>query len=82
MAQSSSSAARLVELINSPDAHKPPADEPQDAPAVEFGTFLPRDTISAELAETCEELRRFLEERAAQSQQPQRRRAPLSSPVD
>ena len=33
MAQSSSSAARLVELINSPDAHKPPADEPQDGQA-------------------------------------------------
>ena len=64
MAQSSSSAARLVELINSPDAHKPPADEPQDGQSMEFGTFLPRDTISAELAETCDELRRFLEERA------------------
>ena len=64
MAQSSSSAARLVELINSPDAHKPPADDPQDGQFMGFGKFLPRDTISAELAETCDELRRFLEERA------------------
>jgi diguanylate cyclase len=64
MAQSSSSAARLVELINSPDAHKPPTDESQDGQFMGFGKFLPRDTISAELAETCEELRRFLEERA------------------
>ena len=68
MAQSSSSAARLVELINSPDAHKPPVDEPQDGQAVGFGQFLPRDTISAELAETCDELRRFLEERATRQE--------------
>jgi hypothetical protein len=32
---------------------------------MEFGTFLPRDTISAELAQTCDELRRFLDERNA-----------------
>jgi diguanylate cyclase len=56
-------AARLVELINAPDAHKPPADEPQDGQVMEFGTYLPREEISAELAETCDELRRFLEER-------------------
>jgi hypothetical protein len=61
---SSSSAARLVELINSPDAHKPLAVEVQDEPAMDFGTFLPRDTISAELAQTCDELRRFLDKRA------------------
>ena len=67
--QSSSSAARLVELINSPDAHKPPAEEPQDGQAHGIWQVPPRDTISAELAETCDELRRFLEERAT-SQQP------------
>ncbi len=60
---SSSSAARLVELINAPDAHMPPADELLDGLVMEFGTYLPRDTISAELAQTCDELRRFLEER-------------------
>ena len=31
--------------------------------SLEFGTYLPRESISAELAQTCEELRRFLEER-------------------
>jgi diguanylate cyclase (GGDEF)-like protein len=68
IAQSSSSAARLVELINSPDAHKRPAEEPQDGQTMEFGTFLPRDTISAELADTCDELRRFLEERGPRTE--------------
>jgi diguanylate cyclase len=64
MTQSSSPAARLVELINSPDSHKPPAEETQVGQPMEFGTYLPRDTISAELAQTCDELRRFLEARA------------------
>src|SRR3954469_21127214 len=36
IAQSSSAAARLVELINSRDAHKPPADEPQDGQLMGF----------------------------------------------
>src|SRR5262249_29565989 len=62
--QSSNSAARLVELINSPDAHKPPVDELQGGQPMGFGKFLPRDAISAELAQTCDELRRFLEERS------------------
>jgi diguanylate cyclase len=57
-------AARLVELINAPDAHVPPADELIESQPVEFGTYLPRETISAELVQTCEELRRFLDERA------------------
>jgi diguanylate cyclase len=64
MAQVSNPAARLVKLINSPDAHKPPVEEPTDAPDMKFGTFLPRATISAELTQTCDDLRRFLEERA------------------
>lgn len=70
LAQSSGPAARLVELIKSPDAHKPPADEPQDGKLLEFGTYLPRDTISAELAQTCDELRRFLEERGSPQEVP------------
>lgn len=64
LATSSSPAARLVELINSPDSQNPPVEEPDDAPIMEFGVYLPRDTISPELAQTCDELRRFLEERA------------------
>ena len=31
--------ARLVELINSPDAHKPPVDDASDGQSMEFGTF-------------------------------------------
>jgi diguanylate cyclase (GGDEF)-like protein len=61
---SASPAARLVELINSPESHTPPAVEPLDGPVMEFGVYLSRDTISAELAQTCDELRRFLEQRA------------------
>jgi diguanylate cyclase len=64
MAAASSSTARLVELINSPESQNPPVDEPQDAPIMEFGVYLPRDTISPELAQTCDELRSFLEARA------------------
>ncbi len=58
-------AARLVELIHSPDAHKPPVDEPQSATTMGYGAYLPREAISAELAQTCDELRRFVEERGA-----------------
>jgi diguanylate cyclase len=64
LATSSSTAARLVELINSPEAQNSPTNEPDDEPVMEFGVYLPRDTISPELAQTCDELRRFLEERA------------------
>jgi diguanylate cyclase (GGDEF)-like protein len=56
-------AARLVELINSPDAGKPPAEDATNASATGFGSYLPREAISAALAETCQELRRFLEKR-------------------
>lgn len=62
-AAQSSPAARLVELINSPDAHKPPVDEPATIKPMEFGKYLPRETISEELEKTCQELRQFLEER-------------------
>jgi hypothetical protein len=56
-------AARLVELIKSPDSHKPPVEDAPSDEKLEFGTFLPSETISAELEQTCQELRRFLEER-------------------
>ena len=56
-------AARLVELIHSPDAHKPPAEDSSDDAATDFGSYLPQEAISAALAETCQELRRFLEQR-------------------
>jgi diguanylate cyclase (GGDEF)-like protein len=56
-------AARLVGLINSPEAVKLPADESTSASGTSFGSYLPRETISAALAETCQELRRILEQR-------------------
>jgi diguanylate cyclase len=56
-------AAQLVGLINSPDAVKLPADESTSTASVSFGSYLPRETISAALAETCQELRRILEQR-------------------
>jgi diguanylate cyclase len=63
-----SPAARIVELINSPDLESQLAEDGQGEPASEFGSYLPREEISAELAKTCEELRRFLEERGERSQ--------------
>ena len=56
-------AVRLVDLINSPDATKAPVDEPTSSVGASFGSYLPRESISATLAETCQELRRFLEQR-------------------
>jgi hypothetical protein len=56
-------ASRLIELIHSPDAHKQPVEDVQ-TPQAEFGTYLPTETISAELAQTCQELRRYLEDRS------------------
>ncbi len=53
----------LIDLINAPDAHNPPADESSGDGANGFGSYLPREAISAELAQTCEELRRFVETR-------------------
>jgi diguanylate cyclase len=56
-------AAQLIELINSPDAENLAVDEPTNEATAEFGSFLPRESISSALAETCQELRRFLEQR-------------------
>ncbi len=56
-------AAQLIELINAPDAEKSAVDDPSNETAAEFGSYLPRESISSALAETCQELRRFLEQR-------------------
>jgi len=56
-------ATRLVELINSPDAAKPLPELPATEEASEFGAYLHRETISKALADTCKELRRYLETR-------------------
>ena len=61
-------AAELVNLINLPDAQRQAVDESSEGGEIEFGAYLAREAISTELARTCEELRRFAEER---SQRPQ-----------
>ena len=60
-------AARLIELIQSTSGD---ADSTGtiDVHRYEFGPYLARDADSAQLAQTCEELRRFVDERG-QSQQ-------------
>jgi diguanylate cyclase (GGDEF)-like protein len=55
--------ARLLELIQSADGESQPATVPPCADPSDFGSFLQRDAISAQLAHTCDELRRFVEER-------------------
>jgi diguanylate cyclase len=60
--------ARLVELINAPDTHQSPADEALPDQPLEFGSYLPREVISADLAQTCEELRRYLEKRSPRAE--------------
>jgi diguanylate cyclase len=61
-------AARLVELIHSPEATRPSVDEELGDDATDFGSYLPREAISTELAETCQELRRFLERHGQQDE--------------
>ena len=61
--QPASPASRFVEMIHEPDADKPPVDDGAIDTGSRFGSYLPRESISAALAETCHELRRFLEQR-------------------
>src|SRR5262249_24780415 len=63
----SAQASRLVELIHSPEAQKPPEELQEKVEPLDFGTFLPREAISAELQQICDELRKYLEERARAS---------------
>lgn len=56
--------SRLVELINSPDATKPAEDPTAADPEGEFGNYLQSEKISNALADTCKELRHFLETRS------------------
>jgi diguanylate cyclase len=60
--QPANGAADLVALINSPGAENTANENAIEAN--EFGDYLPCEEISEELANTCEELRRFIEERA------------------
>jgi diguanylate cyclase len=56
-------ASRLLDLIHSADNEKYVAGASAPGEPIDVGTFLPRDTISAQLASTCEELRRCVEQR-------------------
>ncbi|MCI0333371.1 MAG: GGDEF domain-containing protein [Planctomycetes bacterium] len=56
-------AGRLVELIHSADPESYSADASTANQPIDVGTYLERDVISAELAQTCEELRRCVAER-------------------
>jgi diguanylate cyclase len=58
-----SSSEKLVQLINSPDLEAQLVADPLNTTTNPFGVFLPRDEISPELAQTCEALRKFIEER-------------------
>jgi diguanylate cyclase len=56
-------ATELLELINAPDLASRLASNDQPGDDKEFGSYLTHEEISAELAQTCEELRKFLDER-------------------
>jgi diguanylate cyclase len=59
-------AAELVNLINSPDApHRPTSDSSEGEIVV--GAYLPRESISPELEQTCSDLRRHFEEHGQRS---------------
>jgi diguanylate cyclase len=58
-----SSTEKLVQIINSQDLESQLVSETKNKKTSEFGVFLPRDEISPELAQTCEALRKFVEER-------------------
>lgn len=55
--------AGLAKLLNSPDTAKPLSDEAAREAIAKLGAYLPSEGISAALADTCQELRRFLEQR-------------------
>lgn len=63
---SADKAASLVELIKSPKLETQLSNEAKSEKPSEFGDFLPREDVSAEFAQTCEDLRRFVEERGKQ----------------
>jgi diguanylate cyclase (GGDEF)-like protein len=58
-----SAAADLVQLIHNANAASATADDANGEGASCFGAYLPAEAISAELAQTCDDLRRFIEER-------------------
>jgi diguanylate cyclase len=55
--------AQIVEMINAPASREEQVVDLLEDQVLEFGTYLPQEAISAELAQTCQELRRHVEER-------------------
>jgi diguanylate cyclase len=55
---------RLVEMIHAADPDEVPVEEALADQVVEFGTYLPREAVSAELAQTCQELKRHVDGQA------------------
>jgi diguanylate cyclase len=61
-------AAELVTLINSPEPQRlPEADDDND---IKCGAYLDHERMSTELAQTCDELRRLVEEREPRAAAP------------
>jgi diguanylate cyclase (GGDEF)-like protein len=65
-----SPAADLVQLIHNANAASATADDPNGEGTSGFGAYLPAEAISAELAQTCDDLRRFIEERQSPRESP------------
>jgi diguanylate cyclase (GGDEF)-like protein len=60
-----SAAADLLDLIHNANPASAMADDASAEGKGGFGAYLPAEEISAELAQTCDDLRRFIEERQA-----------------
>ena len=76
------SPAELLALINSPEAPREAVDASSGESEIAVGAYLPRESISPELAESCEALRRYVEEhgQCAQDAEPRRdRKEPIAS---
>ena len=74
-----SAAAELVELIHNANAAPATAQDANGEGANGFGAYLPAEAISAELAQTCEDLRRFAEVRQAPRDSPKAKQNPTGS---
>jgi diguanylate cyclase len=67
---SSNAAADLVELIQNANSATAVAEDAKGEGASSFGAYLPAEEISTELAQTCEDLRRFVEARQTPRETP------------
>ena len=61
--KSAGAAAKLADAINASETVSQPADNSNGKDSNRLAALQPREEISEELAQTCEELRRFVEER-------------------